>query len=250
MGARWRICYCRQLLPMASRRRTVAVKFCWASVSLWQDSAQKTEAGPLRREPNVVTSEHKPPKGLLSQPKEDQSVPKEDQSVPNALEYYQAAICRRGHVIDSMIEPHVTRGQPVPAHCSECGAKVYTRCPSCDHPLPGALVGGLYWTPWKPKDFCQNCAHPLPWATREAAALHVENLLDEQPDLDPGDRRALEEELRSLRRPAENQAETSRQVEALKGLKKMAPAAFKAAEPALEVLLTAAMKAALGLPHA
>jgi hypothetical protein len=104
-------------------------------------------------------------------------------------------------------------------------------------------------TPFAPKDFCTNCATPLPWASREAVALHIENLLDGQPDLAEGDRRDLEERLTSLREtPAGNPGTEKRQIAALERLKAIAPKAWELAMPIVQAILTAEGKQKLGLP--
>jgi hypothetical protein len=105
--------------------------------------------------------------------------------------YYQAAICRRGHVITALFEPAVGRAEPIPERCATCGAKVLLKCPQCQHRLKGrsrsgyALIGR---SSWEPDEFCERCAHPFPWAKRESIALQIENMLDDEPGLDEGNR--------------------------------------------------------------
>lgn len=108
------------------------------------------------------------------------------------------------------------------------------------------IVGVVAWQ-WDPKPFCFKCGSPLPWATREQMAMHVENLLDEQPDLQPGDRRALEEQLESFRQTPDAATE-KRQIAAAQRLKVVAPRVWELARPVLQVVLTAEAKRQLGLP--
>jgi hypothetical protein len=80
-------------------------------------------------------------------------------------------------------------------------------------------------------------------------AMHVENLLDEQPDLPEGDRRALEEQLASLSDPPGGDPGTEkRQIAALQRLKAIAPKAWELALPIIQTILTAEGKRQMGLP--
>jgi hypothetical protein len=160
--------------------------------------------------------------------------------------HYQAAVCRRGHVIDCMIEPRTGRSEPIPERCSECGAKALIECPACSSRLQGMRVGVVVFE-WEPKPFCFKCGSPMPWATREQMALHIENLLDEQPDLQPGDRRALEEQLASFSETPDPATE-KRQIAAAEKLRVVAPRVFQLAMPILQAVLTAEAKQKLGLP--
>ncbi len=163
--------------------------------------------------------------------------------------HYQAAVCMRGHVIDPMIEPRMTQSEPLPLHCGKCGKKVLTECTHCTTRIQG-MARGVIAVPWHPADFCRHCARPYPWASQEAMAYHVENLLDED-NLPDGDRRALEAQLVSLRTPAAGDpAVEKRQVAALRLLKTAAPKAWELAGPVLQVILTAEMRRQLGLPPA
>ena len=107
-------------------------------------------------------------------------------------------MCSRGHTIDSLIEPNMGRAEPIPERCGKCGAVALIDCPNCSERLQGISRGVVAWD-FTPAEFCRKCGHPLPWASRDSLALHIENMLDEQGDLDPGERRRLEEELASLR---------------------------------------------------
>ena len=164
--------------------------------------------------------------------------------------YYGAAVCRRGHKITALIELAQGSTEPIPERCSQCGAKVLTACPSCSgrikgYPRTSMVIGG---PEWKAADFCDRYGSPFPWAGRESIALHVENLLDEEPDLLEGDRRVLEERLVSLRESPNDSGAQKRQLDALKLLQKLAPKAWELAAPVLQVVLTAEMKRAAGLP--
>jgi hypothetical protein len=164
--------------------------------------------------------------------------------------YYQAAVCRRGHVIDSMMEPAMTRSDPLPVKCDTCGAKVLTECPNCTARIQGNSRSAAGMFVWEPAAFCHHCGHPYPWASHEAMAYHIENLLDED-DLAEGDRRALVQQLVSLRQSAAGDpVAEKRQVAALRMLQTVAPKAWALAAPVLQVILTAEMRRALNLPPA
>ena|ERR1700736_718866 len=96
-------------------------------------------------------------------------------------EHYVSAVCRRGHVANSMVR---VGHAPINAKCETCGASVLRKCPECERPLRGNPVGvvALY----EPPEFCYHCASPLPWASRSAVAYHIENQLIEQEDLTEG----------------------------------------------------------------
>lgn len=161
--------------------------------------------------------------------------------------HYYAAVCRRGHVIDPMIEPARGQSEPIPDRCGECGAKVLIACPTCQTRIQG-LIRGVVVTGWKPKDFCHQCGQPYPWASCEAIAYHIENLLDEDPSLSEGDKRALREQLAALRESPADPASDRRQVAAMRFLQRTAPKVWDLAMPVLQVILTAEAKRQLGLP--
>jgi hypothetical protein len=75
---------------------------------------------------------------------------------------------------------------------------------------------------------------------------HVQNQLDDAA-LAEGDRRALQEELNDLLQAPDTQATQKRQVKVLVKLRKRAPTAWKTIEPIVDSLITAWMKAQMGL---
>lgn len=77
---------------------------------------------------------------------------------------------------------------------------------------------------------------------------HIENQLEEQADLAEGDRRALVEQLQALTQTPDSDDVNRRQIRAVGALKKLAPRAWQAALPALQVILTAEAKRQLSLP--
>jgi hypothetical protein len=112
------------------------------------------------------------------------------------------------------------------------------------------LRHAVYAVPWNPDEFCWQCGRPYPWASQTAIANHLENLLGEQPDLPEGDRRALEEQLKSLREPPTTPEIERRQIHALEALKRLAPKAWELAQPLIMTVATAEIKRQLGLPLA
>jgi hypothetical protein len=159
-------------------------------------------------------------------------------------DHYIAAICRRGHVVsnDALAEVEARR------RCGECGARVFTACPGCEAPVLGPLRHAVYAVAWKPDEFCWHCGLPCPWASQASIANHIENLLEEQPDLPDGDRRALAEQLKSLREPAGNAEVERRQIRALEAFKRLAPKAWERALPLVMTIATAEIKRQLALP--
>jgi hypothetical protein len=159
-------------------------------------------------------------------------------------EHYSAAICRRGHVVTRHME--LLQGPP-PPHCEECGARVFMACPNCESQIPGPSRGGFN-VRYDAPPFCPYCAHPYPWASREAIVHHIENQLEEEPDLSEGERRTLIAQLDTLRDdPRGEQEKEEKQAKVLERLRAAAPKAFKAAMPSIMDLSTAYIKARLKL---
>jgi hypothetical protein len=85
-------------------------------------------------------------------------------------------VCRNGHVITDRLRHSPDADL---AHCDRCGALTLDRCPTCGHPLPGALlvpgprpVGHL-----RPPAYCSLCGAAFPWTRRPAPpALPVATL--------------------------------------------------------------------------
>jgi hypothetical protein len=91
--------------------------------------------------------------------------------------------------------------------------------------------------------FCEFCGEPHPWADRKARVYQLENLLDAQ-GLDDATRLKVHAELVELRRadlPENEEAERWQRV------KKLAPGLIPAGQRIVESVMTAAIKAQLGL---
>jgi len=113
--------------------------------------------------------------------------------------YYKgAAVCRRGHVETSFLNPADTN-RAIPENCPKCGARVLTACPHCDLRIRGDrfVPGVIGVTSYKPPSFCDDCGSALPWATREERIYELENLLDEE-DIDEAARVVIQDALRRL----------------------------------------------------
>jgi hypothetical protein len=102
--------------------------------------------------------------------------------------------------------------------------------------------------PYSPPDFCWFCGKSFPWASRAAIVYALQNLLDEQPDMDSGDRRLVEEQLNSLLESPSDAAADKRQQRAVEAFKRLAPAVWEKGLPIAAALLTAEAKRQLGLP--
>jgi hypothetical protein len=159
-------------------------------------------------------------------------------------EYYTAAICRRGHLATATLELSGTRPK-----CAACGATILTACQKCSARIIGFSMDTLSSEPLKPADFCSACGAPFPWASRQAVVWHVQNQLDEDQSLSEGDRRALHEKLDSLLETPDGGGRVDKmQKAALDAFRRTAPVAWKVAQPVLSTLLTAELKAHLGIP--
>jgi hypothetical protein len=97
-------------------------------------------------------------------------------------------------------------------------------------------------------NFCRWCAAPFPWASRNSIVQHLENQLDQEPNLAEGDRRKILDGLAALRESPSLEGAEQRQATALKLLKKLAPKAWDLAVPVAQSLSTAWMRQQLGLP--
>jgi hypothetical protein len=156
---------------------------------------------------------------------------------------YSAAICMRSHYADRMLG---ARGRPPPpGFCKDCGAPVITECPKCTSRLlrgyEGVMSVGL-----EPDMFCTDCGNPFPWADRQSIVTHLENLLQFSDDLDNADQLVLIEQIAVLTGPDEPE---KRQVAAGERIKDLAPKAWAIAMPVLQAVLTAEIRAKLGIPN-
>ena len=160
---------------------------------------------------------------------------------------YSVARCKRGHVISRSVvsvehrEFHkdtydytipIVETHTLPGFCGTCGAAVIATCEHCDAPLHAKHV------------FCRECGAAHPWATREQRIQQVQNLLDSE-NLSEADRLRAVEALDQL---ASADVEDKKVIEAGKLFRRLAPNAWKAGEPVLQGVLTAYVKAQLGLP--
>src|SRR5690606_36950705 len=96
---------------------------------------------------------------------------------------------------------------------------------------------------YSPPEFCFSCGSPFPWATRQARIYELQNLLDEE-DLDEADRLTVSEQLSALQDPDLDEAE---QVERWSRIKKLSPGLMASGQRIIETVVTAAVKAQLGL---
>ena len=119
-------------------------------------------------------------------------------------------------------------------------------CPTCGARFPVHVVEWM--RPQELVEFCGDCSSPYPWASRQAIVHHIQNQLEEQPNLSEGDRRALHEQLDVLTETPGSSDVTRRQIRALTALKEMAPVAWQAAQPAIRDIIEAEVKRRLGLP--
>ena len=156
------------------------------------------------------------------------------------MDDWVAVVCKRGHPVRRLVE--IAALDEVGKYCPDCGAPVYAACPNCSRQLPIIDLGA------PPSPFCIACGLPFPWATREQMILHVQNLLD-QVDLDPGDRRALQEQLNEmLQNPSDKETE-KRQIKVLQRLQEVVPAFYRdVVVPIVVPLATAYMKQEMKLP--
>ena len=159
--------------------------------------------------------------------------------------YRAAIVCKRGHArdVDLIKAPSGDLG-----YCSQCGARMIGRCPSCEKRIRGRMYDPdvLYVVDdvFQPEPFCDACGEPHPWADRAARVHQLENLLDEE-DLDEATRLLVSEDLRRIRDGAE--LGDKEQAELWKRVKTRAPGLLTGAAGRItESLITAYVKKQIG----
>jgi hypothetical protein len=106
--------------------------------------------------------------------------------------YFQAAlICRRGHVLDSSLNPQELENL---SHkkCSTCGATCLKACPKCNFRIKGRFYVPqvVSFRDFEPHSFCDNCGSAHPWASQQDRIWELQNILDEE-ELSESDRTAI-----------------------------------------------------------
>lgn len=155
---------------------------------------------------------------------------------------YAEAVCRRGHIIDYMLNPRMGGGAAPPNFCNDCGAQVLVQCPSCNSAIWGGDRGSF--PPSGPGNFCFSCGAPFPWADRAAIAHHLENLLEDSEGLDSRARLELKEQIAVL--TGAESSDKSR-LAAGKFIMKLVPVAWNNAAPILRTIVTEAVLHELGM---
>jgi len=125
-----------------------------------------------------------------------------------------AQICLNGHIINGEYRKHPENNQ---VHCSRCGEKTITSCPSCGNEIKGDETlytpghsKGVYGTV-KPVTvnehlfpmgdiprFCINCGKPFPWTVRDSEQLYA--IVDEVKALDPLEKANMKRSIDDLMR--------------------------------------------------
>ncbi len=152
-----------------------------------------------------------------------------------------AAVCRRGHVETT----DITLREQIGSRCGKCGAEILTQCPAC-----GSRIRGRYHVPgaagpdnYNPPGFCDSCGAPFPWLDRQGRIYLLENILDDQ-ELDAADELTVREELEALRNPDLSDEEAKRR---WARVRELAPGLWEAGKPILDSVVSAAIKAQMGL---
>lgn len=93
------------------------------------------------------------------------------------MNYYNAYICKRGHVVSIWKEIDNS-------YCQICGTEIYSKCPNCGAPFRGDDKDQIIHNvkSYKRPLCCYNCGKPLPW-TQETLDNAVDALSLDQ-DLD------------------------------------------------------------------
>lgn len=101
-----------------------------------------------------------------------------------------AKICLNGHV---SIESTPISGEQF---CEKCGAKMISKCPSCDAPIKEWSYNGVVviGTPKFEKPlYCRSCGNPYPWT--ESALEAISLMIQEDEELSELEQEKLQESL-------------------------------------------------------
>lgn len=91
--------------------------------------------------------------------------------------YYGASICENGHVV-SKYDANKQK------FCTQCGAKVISNCPTCNHSIQGLVVLNYAYIgkrPYTRPDYCPDCGAPYPWTV--SAIENIKLLIQEEEEL-------------------------------------------------------------------
>jgi hypothetical protein len=141
----------------------------------------------------------------------------------------QPVFCRRGHFIGI--------GPEAPWFCEDCGAPAVSACFNC---MESVSARG---DPPRPPAFCAACGAAFPWVDRRARIYQLENLLGHE-QLDMATELAVKEQLNAL---AEPDLSDDEQRERWARVRALAPGLWQSGRTILEGLVSAAIKAQLGL---
>jgi hypothetical protein len=96
---------------------------------------------------------------------------------------------------------------------------------------------------YEPPHFCHSCGAPFPWASRQARIWELNNILDEE-DLDDASRLIVEEQLQALQDPDLDEREA---IQRWEKVSKLAPGVMESGRRIVETVVSAAVKAQLGI---
>ncbi len=115
--------------------------------------------------------------------------------------YDLGQVCENGHAVNGHARSDPVRNEK---HCSMCGARTITVCPSCSmeirgtYEVPGVVVLGAGYAP---PAFCHECGQPYPWTADGLRA--AESLADEMA-LPDDETALLKESVRDMVRETPN----------------------------------------------
>jgi hypothetical protein len=157
--------------------------------------------------------------------------------------YDTAQICMNGHVANSSAATMPHHNQ---RHCEKCGAPTITSCEACGKP-----IRGYYWSPgyigvggYDRPGFCHECGKPFPWTAKALAA--AEELVGESESLSPEDKEQFSKNLPDVVRDTPSTSVAASRIKKLLG--KMGAEGGSLVRDVLKDVVTAAVKASLGIP--
>ena len=103
--------------------------------------------------------------------------------------YRSATICENGHVLNA------TRAVS-DKYCTECNAKVITKCPYCGNPIRGMYESDsivIFPGSYKLPKYCYNCGEAYPWT--EKSIKNTQALICEDDSLSNVDKERLSRSL-------------------------------------------------------
>jgi len=107
--------------------------------------------------------------------------------------YDTAQVCKNGHGVNSSFHDYPEFNANF---CKDCGEETIIKCDSCDTEIPGRVREIISIAKYVPPDYCGGCGEPFPWTERRIET--ATSLIEEFKELEPDDRKLLQDVLPDL----------------------------------------------------